>query len=186
MALAVSAQNDCKGQVGAYSYDLNPLARRLGTTLLRTDYNGGAFMYSVCHDPAIVTLWDPVIVSWLRANASIKPLASGNDAEGFTLYIPNGQDANQIVLNPLVLTILFICASEMGKIDMLSMVGSDWAMEEGEFSFVSQTGVITDTNNSVTFNLQYVSKGNSCCLYRFKYHPSETKTLDTCFFHKRK
>lgn len=108
MALAVSAQNDCKGQVGAYSYDLNPLARRLGTTLLRTDYNGGAFMYSVCHDPAIVTLWDPVIVSWLRANASIKPLASGNDAEGFTLYIPNGQDANQIVLNPLVLTILFI------------------------------------------------------------------------------
>jgi hypothetical protein len=119
MALAGSGcEIDCQGQVGAYSYDLAPLAQRLGTTVLRTRYNGGVFSYSVCDDQAgcadyydnkgTVCLWGPVPVRWFRVHASIKPLVSGNDAEGFTLYIPNGQDANQIVSNPLVLTISFI------------------------------------------------------------------------------
>jgi hypothetical protein len=101
LALMVSAQNDCKGQVGAYSYDLTPLAQKLGTALLRADAGDlGVFWYSVCaaqtpcvsaYDTrATVCLFTSSPTMWWRVNARFKPLASGNDAKGFTLYIPNG------------------------------------------------------------------------------------------------
>ncbi|ELR24217.1 uncharacterized protein ACA1_271960, partial [Acanthamoeba castellanii str. Neff] len=48
MAHAVLGGSDCQGKVGAYSYDLSPLARQLGDNDVVLDDWGNTYFYSVC------------------------------------------------------------------------------------------------------------------------------------------
>jgi hypothetical protein len=98
----VSAQSDCQGKVGAYAYDLRPLAGKIGNVDLQATYNSNVYYYRVCgvvsssfcqtvaDDTPAVCHKDSLIPAQYhdlgsQKTAKFGQLPNANEQDGFTL-----------------------------------------------------------------------------------------------------
>jgi len=112
MALAVSGQNDCKGKVGSYSYDLSGLAKKLGNAEVSVvDPSGQTYYYKPCGwvssniQCQTATDTTPAVCqkdnrgqyndcgSQSTAKISALPATQGGEGDGFTLTVTGGTDS---------------------------------------------------------------------------------------------
>jgi len=149
MILAASGQNDCKGKVGNYNYDLTELAKKIGAVDLQTqDTNQPpqTYYYRVCGvvsnnfcqtvddmTPAVCQKDSRIPAEFHdcgnQKTARFQRLPSGGDDAGFTLSYTGGQDGRAAM-------IYFKC---------------DKSKDPGVLSFVKEDPI-------KTYDLQYVSK----------------------------
>jgi hypothetical protein len=116
VGVVVEAQTDCRGVVGAYAYDLTPLARKLGDTDLQTtDSRDQVYYYRVCGVVAAEHCDDVTTAAVCQKEGSVPnaryhylglpitaqfhQLPDRPESAGFALSFTGGEEDRSVVIN---------------------------------------------------------------------------------------